>query len=71
MEAEQAAVTRGQVEVRIRLLDPDAFLWPFKLSNPNGGFRTRKAPQWICAPPLGGESGKREQFINALVKKCN
>ncbi|BGP41718.1 60S ribosomal protein L7 [Rhodotorula kratochvilovae] len=51
MEAEQAAVTRGQVE----------------LSNPNGGFRTRKAPQWI----EGGESGKREQFINALVKKCN
>merc|ERR1711959_792074 len=43
------------------------FLWPFKLSNPNGGFRTRKAPQWI----EGGESGKREQFINDLVKKCN
>ncbi|GAA6048347.1 hypothetical protein JCM3770_000961 [Rhodotorula araucariae] len=43
------------------------FLWPFKLSNPNGGFRTRKAPQWI----EGGESGKREHYINALVKKCN
>merc|ERR1712093_167276 len=41
------------------------FLWPFKLSNPNGGFRTRKAPQWI----EGGESGKREQFINDIAPK--
>ncbi|GJN92706.1 hypothetical protein Rhopal_005741-T1 [Rhodotorula paludigena] len=43
------------------------FLWPFKLSNPNGGFRTRKAPQWI----EGGEAGKREQHINALVRRAN
>ncbi|BGP17981.1 hypothetical protein JCM10213_005020 [Rhodosporidiobolus nylandii] len=43
------------------------FLWPFKLSNPNGGFRTRKAPGFI----EGGEMGKREHFINDLVRKSN
>ncbi|GAA5992573.1 hypothetical protein JCM11641_002636 [Rhodosporidiobolus odoratus] len=43
------------------------FLWPFKLSNPNGGFRTRKAPGFI----EGGETGKREHFINDLVRKSN
>ncbi|KAJ8292848.1 60S ribosomal protein L7 [Rhodotorula toruloides] len=43
------------------------FLWPFKLSNPNGGSRPRKFKQFI----EGGELGKREAFINDLVRKCN
>ncbi|GAA6030264.1 hypothetical protein JCM8097_009017 [Rhodosporidiobolus ruineniae] len=43
------------------------FLWPFKLSNPTGGFRTRKAPGFI----EGGETGKREHFINQLVRRAN
>ncbi|GAA6010756.1 uncharacterized protein JCM10292_002930, partial [Rhodotorula paludigena] len=51
----------------LTLLPATSFLWPFKLSNPNGGFRTRKAPQWI----EGGEAGKREQHINALVRRAN
>lgn len=43
------------------------FLWPFKLSNPNGGFRARKFQHFI----QGGDTGNREQFINALVKQMN
>ncbi|BGP26083.1 60S ribosomal protein L7 [Rhodotorula toruloides] len=43
------------------------FLWPFKLSNPNGGSRPRKFKQFI----EGGELGKREHFINDLVRKSN
>lgn len=43
------------------------FLWPFKLSNPNGGFRQRKFQHFI----QGGDTGNREQFINALVKQMN
>lgn len=43
------------------------FLWPFKLSNPNGGFRARKFFHFI----QGGDTGNREQFINALVKQMN
>lgn len=43
------------------------FLWPFKLSNPNGGFRTRKFFHFI----QGGDTGNREQFINNLVKQMN
>ena len=43
------------------------FLWPFKLSNPNGGFRTRKFQHFI----QGGDTGNREQFINNLVKQMN
>ncbi|CCE81425.1 Piso0_002081 [Millerozyma farinosa CBS 7064] len=43
------------------------FLFPFKLSNPNGGFRTRKFFHFI----QGGDTGNREDFINALVKKMN
>ncbi|CAN3365380.1 large ribosomal subunit protein uL30A [Diutina catenulata] len=41
------------------------FLWPFKLSNPNGGFRKRKFNHFI----QGGDFGNREEFINALVKQ--
>lgn len=43
------------------------FLWPFKLSSPNGGFRTRKFFHFI----QGGDTGNREHFINNLVKQMN
>jgi len=43
------------------------FLWPFKLSNPNGGFHKRKFLHFI----EGGDTGDRESHINALVKKMN
>ncbi|GAB0132573.1 60S ribosomal protein L7 [Epichloe bromicola] len=43
------------------------FLWPFKLSNPNGGFRRRKFKHFI----EGGDLGNREEHINALVRQMN
>ncbi|KAI5293956.1 60S ribosomal protein L7 [Ascosphaera acerosa] len=43
------------------------FLWPFKLSNPTGGFRTRKFKHFI----QGGDTGNREEHINALVRQMN
>lgn len=43
------------------------FLWPFKLSNPTGGFRTRKFKQFV----EGGDLGDREDKINALVRQMN
>ncbi|EGV61813.1 60S ribosomal protein L7 [Yamadazyma tenuis] len=43
------------------------FLWPFKLSNPTGGFRSRKFFHFI----QGGDFGNREEYINALVKQMN
>ncbi|KAL6021782.1 60S ribosomal protein L7 [Candidozyma auris] len=43
------------------------FLWPFHLSNPNGGFRARKFFHFI----QGGDTGNREHFINNLVKQMN
>jgi len=43
------------------------FLWPFKLSNPNGGFRTRKFKHFI----EGGELGNREENINSLIRSMN
>lgn len=43
------------------------FLWPFKLSNPTGGFRTRKFKHFI----EGGDLGNREDHINALIKQMN
>jgi large subunit ribosomal protein L7e len=43
------------------------FLWPFKLSSPTGGFRTRKFKHFI----EGGDLGDREQFINNLIRKMN
>lgn len=43
------------------------FLWPFKLSNPTGGFRPRKFKHFI----EGGDLGNREQFINQLVRQMN
>ncbi|CEP21985.1 60S ribosomal protein L7 [Cyberlindnera jadinii] len=42
------------------------FLWPFKLSNPSGGWGVpRKFQHFI----QGGSTGNREEFINALIKK--
>ncbi|KAI1463315.1 60S ribosomal protein L7 [Daldinia caldariorum] len=43
------------------------FLWPFKLSNPNGGFRTRKFKHFI----EGGDLGNREDKINNLIRQMN
>jgi large subunit ribosomal protein L7e len=43
------------------------FLWPFKLSNPTGGFRARKFKHFI----EGGDLGNREENINALIKQMN
>jgi large subunit ribosomal protein L7e len=43
------------------------FLWPFKLSNPTGGFRTRKFRHFI----EGGDTGNREENINTLVRQMN
>lgn len=40
-------------------------LWPFRLSNPNGGFRKRKFQHFI----QGGDFGNREKYINHLVKR--
>lgn len=43
------------------------FLWPFKLGNPTGGFRTRKFKHFV----EGGDLGNREEKINALVAQMN
>jgi len=43
------------------------FLWPFKLSNPTGGFQPRKFKHFI----EGGDLGNREEAINALVRRMN
>lgn len=43
------------------------FLWPFKLSSPNGGFRKRKFKHYV----EGGDLGNREDKINALVRQMN
>ena len=42
----------------------NAFLWPFKLSPPNGGFRNVRRHF-----NEGGDLGNREYFINGLVAK--
>jgi len=42
------------------------FLWPFKLSNPRGGFK--KKGNHFCE---GGDYGNREDKINALVRRMN
>lgn len=39
------------------------FLWPFKLSNPNGGFR-----QKLLHFNEGGDAGQRGAKINGLIK---
>ncbi|KAL4804004.1 ribosomal protein L30, ferredoxin-like fold domain-containing protein [Aspergillus unguis] len=43
------------------------FLWPFKLSNPTGGFRARKFNHYV----QGGDFGNREENINALIRQMN
>ncbi|RMJ24289.1 60S ribosomal protein L7 [Aspergillus sp. HF37] len=43
------------------------FLWPFKLSNPNGGFHARKLNHFI----EGGDYGNREDNINGLIRQMN
>ncbi|OZJ07030.1 60S ribosomal protein L7 [Bifiguratus adelaidae] len=43
------------------------FLWPFKLSNPNGGWHTRKFRHFV----EGGDAGDREHKINELIRKMN
>ncbi|CAO3639548.1 unnamed protein product [Cunninghamella echinulata] len=46
----------------------NAFLWPFKLSNPNnGGWRKRKAKHFV----ENGDAGNRDHFINELVQSMN
>jgi len=42
------------------------FLWPFKLSSPNGGF-VKKRIHFV----EGGDAGDREHYINNLVRKMN
>jgi len=44
-----------------------SFLWPFKLSNPTGGWRTRKFKHYV----QGGDFGNRETNINQLVRQMN
>ncbi|KAK9764794.1 60S ribosomal protein L7 [Basidiobolus ranarum] len=43
------------------------FLWPFKLSNPTGGWSGKKAVHFI----EGGDAGDREDKINALIRQMN
>ena len=43
------------------------FLWPFKLSNPTGGWRTRKFKHFV----QGGDFGNRETNINKLIRQMN
>ncbi|KAJ1972199.1 60S ribosomal protein L7 [Dimargaris xerosporica] len=43
------------------------FLWPFKLSNPRGGWATRKFKHFV----EGGNTGNNEHKINTLVRNMN
>jgi len=43
------------------------FLWPFKLSNPNGGWSTRKFRHYV----EGGDFGDRDDRINELIRRMN
>ncbi|CAD6580779.1 MAG: 60S ribosomal protein L7 [Alectoria sarmentosa] len=45
----------------------EQFLWPFKLSNPTGGFKPRKFKHFV----EGGDLGNREDKINALIRQMN
>jgi len=42
------------------------FLWPFKLSSPNGGFVLKKHG---FQEPKGGDWGNREELINEMVRR--
>merc|ERR1712137_646472 len=46
--------------------EANAFLWPFKLSSPKGGYN-RKRNHFI----EGGDAGNREHLINSFVQKMN
>ncbi|THH04601.1 hypothetical protein EW145_g5397 [Phellinidium pouzarii] len=43
------------------------FLWPFKLSNPTGGWHQRKFRHFV----QGGDFGNRESNINKLIRQMN
>jgi len=43
------------------------FFWPFKLSNPTGGWARRKFNHFV----EGGDTGNREGHINELIRKMN
>lgn len=43
------------------------FLWPFKLSCPNGGFSRFKKIHFA----EGGDHGNREEYINRLIRRMN
>merc|ERR1719293_169287 len=45
------------------------FLWPFKLSNPKGGYKQPKR-HGFCEQK-GGEWGNREELINEFVGRMN
>ncbi|KAH0383719.1 60S ribosomal protein L7, partial [Aureobasidium melanogenum] len=48
------------------------FLWPFKLSNPLGGFHKRKLTSPLFNHFIeGGDLGNREEQISALVARMN
>jgi 60S ribosomal protein uL30 len=42
------------------------FLWPFKLSSPNGGYSKKR-----ISFTEGGDFGEREKFINSFIQRCN
>jgi len=46
--------------------EANAFLWPFKLSSPLGGFTNKKRHY-----SEGGEHGVRDEDINKLIRKMN
>eukprot|EP00158_Paraphelidium_tribonemae_P008769 Partr_v1_DN28677_c2_g1_i2_m50477 putative Ribosomal protein len=43
------------------------FLWPFKLSCPTGGFRSKKILHYV----EGGDAGNREVAINKMIRQMN
>ncbi|CAO3615165.1 unnamed protein product [Cunninghamella blakesleeana] len=45
----------------------NSFLWPFKLSNPNGGWRKQKSKHFV----ENGEAGNRDHYINELIQAMN
>jgi large subunit ribosomal protein L7e len=51
----------------IDFLQASNFLWPFKLSNPTGGWRARKFNHYV----QGGDQGNREVYINKLIRQMN
>jgi len=51
----------------LKFKEVSAFLWPFKLSNPTGGWSGKKTMHFV----EGGDSGNREDFINRLIRQMN